>query len=103
MAVSVSGALNSNLHRDNGIGTALTDEKQITLIVSNKDGTNRNHHVGLEISGGTEVDGDFVDVPESLVVGVGARTIHYNAGYVKAKVFKPEGGTSEVNITIIAR
>ena len=104
MVASVTGSLNSDSSGDNGVGVALTTEKQITLFVSNRSGNKHdNHHVGLEISGGNTSEGSFVDVPESLVVGIGVKTIHHNAGYVKAKVFKPEGDTSEVNITILAR
>ena len=103
MVASVSGTLDSNVDKANGIGMALTTEKQITLIVSGKSGGNNNHHIGLEISGGNTSDGDFLDVLESAVVGIGIKTINHNAGYVKAKVFRPEGDISEVNVKILAR
>ena len=100
---TVTGVLNSNVDKANGVGMVLTSEKQITLIVTNRTGAKNNYIILLEGSGGNTSEGVFTDVPESAVIVAGIKTIHHNFGYVKAKVVKPEGAASEVNVTIIAR
>ena len=100
---SVTGVLNSNVDKANGVGMALTTEKQITLIVTNRSGAKNKYIILLEGSGGTTTEGAFTDVPESAIIVAGVKTVHHNFGYVKAKVVKPEGEDSEVNVTIIAR
>lgn len=98
-----TGVLDSNVDKANGIGMALTVEKQITLMVTNRSGTKHNHIILLEGSGDNTGEGVFIDVPESAIVGEGIKTVQHNFEYVQAKVFKPEGEDSEVNVTIIAR
>lgn len=99
----VTGVLDSNDNKANNVGMALTNETQITLIVTNRSGARNKYIILLEGSGGNTSDGVFIDVPESAIVGEGIKTVQHNFGYVKAKVFKPEGVASEVNVTIIAR
>ena len=100
---SVTGVLDSNVDKANGVGMELTNETQITLIVTNRSGSKNNYIILLEGSGGNDEEGVFTDVPESAIIVAGVKTVHHNFGYVKAKVDQAEGKASEVDVTIIAR
>jgi len=100
---TTSGTLNTNDDKSNGVGMALATETSLTLIVKAKSGSHNNHAICLELSGGNTSGGVFVDIPESIIVGAGIRTVRHNGGYVKAKVHKPENDTSEADVWVVAK
>lgn len=75
-------------------------ESLITLYVFSKDGSHRNHEIGLEFS--PDIANGWMKYRET-VIGGGFMTLQIAAKQVRPCVVSAEGEASQVDVYILAR
>ena len=95
----IATSLNTNSLNATSTALAITTETLVTLYVVSKTGASINHCVIVQVSpdNGTT----WLDIPKPLT-GVGILTHKVAATKVRAKVIKAEGGTSTVDVHLVA-
>ena len=82
-----------------GGAVILTTQTLFSLYVVAVSGAHNNHRIGLEISPDGTV---WMELPQSIL-GSGYLTVQHTAANIRPKIIEAEGGTSVVDIHLLAK